>query len=75
MNPPTSAPPASALGHYPTTEVVRTLLGGLGDADLNVRRQARATLVDMTDVNMGEKAEDWSAYLEQNPPTRPAAKR
>jgi HEAT repeat protein len=54
-----------ALGHYALPQVDATLVGALRDPDLNVRRRAQATLARLTGVDVGDSAEDWSVYLDQ----------
>ncbi|MCJ7543780.1 MAG: HEAT repeat domain-containing protein, partial [Phycisphaerae bacterium] len=53
-----------ALGRYGLSQVGATLVRALGDADLNVRWQARATLSALTGVDVGNRPEDWSLHLE-----------
>jgi HEAT repeat protein len=54
-----------ALGHYSLPQADATLVRAMSDVDLNVRRRARAALARRTGVDLGDSAQDWSEYLEQ----------
>lgn len=53
-----------ALRCYSASSVGETLMRALRDPDLNVRRQARFTLSEITGVDVGDRPEDWSVQLE-----------
>lgn len=52
---------AGSLRHYRTDPVFRTLLRCLEDPDLNVRNEARASLVSQTGQDLGTDPRSWSS--------------
>ncbi len=52
---------AGSLRHYRTDPVFRTLLRCLEDPDLNVRNEARASLVSQTGQDLGMDPRSWSS--------------
>ncbi|MEX0745525.1 MAG: HEAT repeat domain-containing protein [Phycisphaeraceae bacterium] len=56
---------AAALGQYPSTAVLHTLVGALHDTEYSVTRAAHRSLQTLTGRDLGYEAADWLAWIDR----------